>query len=105
MMVATTWQKNMGRGLYDNVSGGRRASVRTRDVRNLHVVAKLEIRGELQSLSHRDVTPSLEHHHRDRMTRESVANDELGNNVEPDLLVGDSLDDADGDDVHEGDDL
>ena len=68
-------------------------------------MAKLEIRGELQSLSHRDVAPGLEHHHSDRMPGESVANDELGNNVEPDLLVGDSLNDADGDDVHEGDDL
>ena len=73
--------------------------------RNLHVVAELKVGRELQSLSHRNVTPSLEHHHGDWATRESVADDQLSNNVETDLLVGNSLDDTNGDDVHEGDDL
>ena len=68
-------------------------------------MTELEVGSEEQRLRHRDVAPSLEHHHGDWATRESVADDQLSNNVETDLLVGNSLDDTNGDDVHEGDDL
>lgn len=75
------------------------------NVRDLHVVTELKVGRELQSLRHGDVPPGLEHHHRHGLPGERVANDQLSNNVEPDLLVGDRLDHAYRDDVHEGDDL
>ena len=49
--------------------------------RNLHVVAELEVRGERQCLSHRDVSPSLEHHHGDGAARERVADDQLSDDA------------------------
>jgi len=72
--------------------------------RDLHVMAQFEVRGELQGLGHGDVTPGLEHHHRDRMSREGIANNELSNHVKPDLLVGDGLNHPDGNDIEEGND-
>jgi hypothetical protein len=69
---------------------------------NLHVVTKLEVRSEGQRLGHGNVAPGLEHHHGDGVARESVSDDEFGDDVETDLLVSDSLDHANGNDVHEG---
>lgn len=71
--------------------------------RHLHVVAKLEVRRELESLEHRNVAPGLKHHHCNRTSRERVADDELSDDIETDLLVGDSLDHADRDNENEGD--
>ena len=45
--------------------------------RNLHVMAELEVGGELQRLGHRDVPPCLEHHHGDGASGERVADDQL----------------------------
>ena len=72
--------------------------------RNLHVVPELEVRRECQCLRHGDITPSLEHHHGDGTARQTVANDELGDDVEADLLVGNGLNHANGDDIDERDD-
>lgn len=72
--------------------------------RNFHVVTEFEIAGEVESLSHRDITPGFEHHHGDGVARESVSDDKFCDDVETDLLVRDSLNHADGDDVHEGND-
>jgi len=72
--------------------------------RNLHVVAKFEVTGESKRLSHGNVTPGLEHHHCDGMSGESITDDQFGDDVQADLLIGDGLDHANGDDVHEGDD-
>jgi hypothetical protein len=58
--------------------------------RNLHVMTELEIRGERKSLGHGNVTPGLEHHHGDGTSGKCVSDDEFGNDVETDLLVGDS---------------
>lgn len=74
-------------------------------LRDLHVVTELEVRREEQSLSHGDVTPGFEHHHRNRATGEGITDDKLGYNVETDLLVSDGLDDADRNNVDEGNDL
>ena len=71
---------------------------------HFHVVAELEIRCELERLEHRDVSPRLEHHHGHRTPWERVSDDELGDDVKADLLVSDSLDDTDGDDIDECDD-
>jgi len=70
---------------------------------DFHVVAELEVRREGESLSHGNVSPGLEHHHRHWATRESVPDDKLGDDVQADLLVGDSLDHADGDHIEERD--
>jgi len=51
------------------------------------------------TLSHGDITPGFEHHHRNRTAWESIANDQLCNNVETDLLIGDRLDHANRDNV------
>ena len=70
---------------------------------HLHVVAELEVGGEGERLRHGDVAPGLEHHHGDGAAGERVADDELRDDVQADLLVRDRLDDADGDDVEERD--
>ena len=84
--------------------GGNDLGPKHRLWRNLHVVTELEIRREGEGLSHSDVTPRLEHHHGDRAAGEAITNDELGDNVQTNLLVGDGLDHADGNDIEEGDD-
>ena len=68
-------------------------------------MAELEVGREEQSLRHGDVTPGLEHHHRNRTTGECVTNDKLGNDIETDLLVGHGLDDSDRQDIKECDAL
>ena len=72
--------------------------------RDLHIMSKLEIARELQRLGHCDITPRLEHHHGNRLSGERVTNDKFRNDVETDLLIGDGLDHADGNNVEEGDD-
>ena len=66
-------------------------------LRNVHVVAELKILAEVQSLCHNDVAEGLEHHHGNGVSRLDIADDELGEDVETELNVGESLDDADGD--------
>lgn len=65
---------------------------------------KLEVGRKLQSLSHSDVSPGLEHHHSDWPSGKSIPDDKFGDDVQADLLVGDGLDHANGDHVDEGDD-
>ena len=45
--------------------------------RNLHIVAKLEVRGEFECLIYNDGTPRLEHHHGNWATGKCVSNDQL----------------------------
>lgn len=66
--------------------------------RDLHVVSRLEVRGELQRLRHADVPLRLERRHRDRLSGESVA-DKLRDHVQVGLLVRGRLYRADGNDV------
>ena len=65
-------------------------------------MSELKVRSERQSLSHGDITPSLEHHHRDGSSGETITNDELGNDVESNLLIRNSLNHANRNEVHEG---
>ena len=44
-------------------------------------MAELEVGRELQRLGHGDVAERLEHHHRDGLSGEGVADDQLGNNA------------------------
>lgn len=96
----------MGRGLAARCVSEEQCLVkRLWYLRDLHVVTELEVGDERQRLGHGDVTPGLEHHHRDRLSGKGVTNDELSDDVEADLLVRDGLDHADGDDVDVSDDL
>jgi hypothetical protein len=45
--------------------------------REFHVVAEFKVGGELERLRHCDVSPSFEHHHRERSAWEHVPDDEL----------------------------
>jgi hypothetical protein len=53
------------------------------------------------ALSHGNVTPGLEHHHGDGASWERIADDELCDNVQADLLVSDGLDHPDRNDIGE----
>ena len=82
-------------------------------------MAELEVRGEGECLGHGDVSPRLEHHHRDGATREGVTDDQLGDDagngasaytdvqegecdlLQAYLLVGDGLNHTDRDGIHE----
>ena len=44
-------------------------------------MAELKVGRELECLGHGDVAERLEHHHRDRLAGEGVADDQLGNNT------------------------
>lgn len=59
--------------------------------RNLHVVAKLHVLQEEQSLVHGNVTICLEQHHGHGAARLHVSDDELGDDVKSDLNVGRGL--------------
>lgn len=65
----------------------------------------LKVGGEGQRLRHRDIAPSLEHHHRNWLSRKGIADDKLGYDVQANLVVSDSLNHSDRNDVHEGHDL
>lgn len=56
--------------------------------RNLHVVTKLHVLQEEQSLVHGNVTVCLEQHHGHGASRLHVTDDEFGDDVETDLDVG-----------------
>ncbi|KFX87945.1 hypothetical protein V490_07934, partial [Pseudogymnoascus sp. VKM F-3557] len=64
--------------------------------RDLHVMAELQVLGEEETLIHRGIAVGLEQHHRDGAAGEHKADNELGDDVETDLEVGHSLQDADG---------
>lgn len=68
-------------------------------------MTQLKIGRECQRLSHGDVTPRLEHHHRDGAPGQSVSNNQFCDHIETYLLIRDSLDHANRDDVDECDDL
>ena len=67
-------------------------------------MTKLEIRSERQSLGHGDITPGFEHHHGNWASRKTITDNQLSNNIETNLLIGDSLNHSDGNDVEESDD-
>jgi len=64
-------------------------------------MAEFEVRSELQRLGHGNVTPGLEHHHSDWASGEGISDDQFSNNIEPDLLISDGLNHADGNNVEE----
>ena len=68
-------------------------------------MAKLKVRSERKSLCHSNVAPGLEHHHSDGLAGEQVTDDQLGDDVQTDLLVSDGLNDTNGDGVEESNNL
>lgn len=62
-----------------------------RALRNLHVVTQFKIGSELKSLSHGDISPGFEQHHCYWATGKSITNDELGDDIQPNLLIGNGL--------------
>lgn len=71
---------------------------------HLHVPAQLQILCECQSLTHSDVSISLEQHHGNGTAREHVPDDEFREYVQAELDVCHGLDDADWDAPEEGND-
>lgn len=65
-------------------------------------MAKFEIGCESQGLSHSNITPRLEHHHRDWATRKCITDNQLRDNIETNLLIRDSLDHSNRNNVEEG---
>lgn len=84
--------------------GGNELGGEHRSLRDMHVVAELEILAEVQRLRHDDVSEGLEHHHSDGVAGLNVSDDEFSEDVEAELDVGEGLDDADGDRPCGGDD-
>lgn len=72
--------------------------------RNLHVVAKLQIRHERQSLAHGDVAKGLEDHERQGPSGLDVTKNELSQDIETDLVVCNGLYDSDGQGKTKGND-
>lgn len=70
---------------------------------DLHVVAELEVADKGEGLGHGYVAVGLEEHEGQGAAGLDVAVDELGQHVEADLVVGDGLDDADGQREGKGD--
>lgn len=53
------------------------------------------------TLCHGNVSPGLEHHHRYGSSGEGVTDDQLGDDVEANLLIGDGLNHTNRDDIGE----
>ena len=64
-------------------------------------MAELEVARELKRLHHSNIAPGLEQHHRNRATGKGVADDQLRDDVQPDLLVRNGLDHTNRDGIHE----
>lgn len=56
------------------------------------------------TLIHSDVAPCFEHHHCHWTAGKPISNNQLGDNVQPNLLIGDRLNHSNGDDVEERND-
>ena len=56
-------------------------------------------------MEHGDVSPCLEHHHGDGLSREHIPDNQLGDDIQANDLVRYGCDDTNGDDVDEGNEL
>ena len=75
-------------------NGGDNLTQEHRAMWDLHVVGKLEVSREHNRPVHGNITPCLEHHHRNRATRKGVSDDQLRNDVRPKLLARSGPDNA-----------
>jgi hypothetical protein len=51
---------------------------------NFHIVSEFHVRSELEGLIHGNIPPSLEQHHRERFSRESITDDQFSDHVQTD---------------------
>uniref|UniRef100_A0A1Y1MPB9 Uncharacterized protein n=1 Tax=Photinus pyralis TaxID=7054 RepID=A0A1Y1MPB9_PHOPY len=65
-------------------------------------MAEFEILGKVQRLRHGSVTIVLEHHHRHGFTGNHVTDDKLGQDVQTNLDVRDTLDQTNRDEPNDG---
>ena len=72
--------------------------------RDLHVVTKFQVTGEVEGLFRHDGSVDLEDHNSDRLSGNDVTGNELGEDVESQLLVGNRKEDAEGEDEDQGED-
>lgn len=63
-------------------------------------MAKLQVRGKFNALGGADVGISHEYHVRNRSTREDDAAEELANQIETAMLIGDGHNDANWNEKH-----
>ena len=71
---------------------------------DLHVMTKFQVSREVEGLFRHDGAVNLEDHNGDGLPGNDVAGDELGENVESQLLVGDRTEDAEWEGEDQGDD-
>lgn len=69
---------------------------------DLHIVTEFQVAGEVTGLFGHDSAINFEDHDSNRPSGNHVASNELGKDVESQLLVGDRLQDAEGEDEDQG---
>ena len=93
---------------HDDDETGDRAGGDLRDKhdsgRDLHVMAKLQVTGEVEGLLRHDGAVNLEDHHGNGLSWDHVARDEFGKDVKGQLLVGNREQDSEGEDEEQGKD-
>jgi hypothetical protein len=67
---------------------------------DLHVMPKLEVTCECKCLQHSIISPCLEQHHSDWAAREGVSNNQLCDDIKPNLLIRSGLYQPGGDRVY-----
>ena len=72
--------------------------------RDLHVMTKFQVAGEIEGLFRHDGAINLEDHNSNGLPGGGVTGNELGEDVENQLLVGDRKEDAEGEDEDQGKD-
>ena len=70
--------------------------------RDLHIVTKFQVTGEVEGLFRHDSSIHLEDHNGDGFSGNDVAGNELGEDVESQLLVGNCEEDTEGEDKDQG---
>ena len=69
---------------------------------DLHIVTKFQVTGEVEGLFRHYGSIHLEDHNGDRFSGNDVTGNELGEDVESQLLVGNREEDAEGEDKDQG---
>ena len=83
-----------GRADESGNEGSEHLAVEGNPRRDMGIVSEFEILGEVESVRGRDVSVALEVEHGGGVTGEPETTEQLGDNVEGDLYVGDSHDDT-----------
>ena len=81
--------------------GGDNLTEEHRAMWDLHVVGKLQVAHEHNRLFHGIMTPCLKQHHRNRAARKGVTNNQLRDDVQPNLLGRSGRDHTQRESTHE----